>query len=228
MTKESAFQTAVRRFKFHNKATSVETCTATDGGTIYRAYFSHGGYRQITAEALYGAAPTPDEIQQDVFTHDIATRILSGSTPAAPVPLAKFIAELINGGKWEDPQYYTDEQRALWVGHAQEIAAQVFALQPMDTAPKDRPILVLHDHEADTYVDPNDGNRLSLYAAHYEGLSHVGGKCFCVAVWGGGFDESTYEYPGASLPDWWFQDGSEHEVAVNPVGWVDINLEIKP
>jgi hypothetical protein len=189
--------------------------------------------------------------------------------------LAKFIAERINGGTWEDPQYYTDEQRALWVEHAKVIAAQVLAqpgaersaalieaaniaasvtansdngdqqigarsvelailrrwektrswiptLKSMDIAPKDRPILVLHDHEADPY---QDGKSLTLYAAHYEGLSHAPGRCYLIAVWGGSFDDSTYEYPNqASLPDWWFQDGSEFEIAVNPVGWVDLDL----
>ncbi len=32
--------------------------------------------------------------------------------------LAKALAERINGGNWEDPKFYTDEQRDLWRGHA--------------------------------------------------------------------------------------------------------------
>lgn len=35
--------------------------------------------------------------------------------------LAKFIAELINGGDWNDPQWYTEEQKRLWYGHAEAI-----------------------------------------------------------------------------------------------------------
>lgn len=35
--------------------------------------------------------------------------------------LAQIIAERINGGKWLDPQFYTEEQRALWRGHAEYI-----------------------------------------------------------------------------------------------------------
>lgn len=31
---------------------------------------------------------------------------------------AKRLAERINGGKWEDPNFYNDEQRALWRAHA--------------------------------------------------------------------------------------------------------------
>lgn len=68
MADESAFQTAVRRFKFHHGASSVETATATDGSNMYRAYFNNGGYRVITMEALYSAPPTPDEVGIPVET----------------------------------------------------------------------------------------------------------------------------------------------------------------
>ena len=32
--------------------------------------------------------------------------------------LAKKLAEYINGGTWEDPRYYTEEQKDLWREHA--------------------------------------------------------------------------------------------------------------
>lgn len=32
--------------------------------------------------------------------------------------MARFIAELINGGDWDDPNYYTEEQKELWRKHA--------------------------------------------------------------------------------------------------------------
>lgn len=35
--------------------------------------------------------------------------------------IAQQIAELINGGRWDDKQFYTDEQKALWRNHAQTI-----------------------------------------------------------------------------------------------------------
>ena len=147
--------------------------------------------------------------------------------------LAKFIAERINGGTWEDPQYYADEQRALWEEHAKVIKSVFWffpfpagtpKLRPMDEAPKDRPILVRFDHDADPY-HIGEG-RLTLYGAHAEGLSCRAGKGWCIAVWGGGKDFDEDE-GGGYLPDWWFQEGSEFEVAVNPVGWVNIDLEEK-
>lgn len=139
--------------------------------------------------------------------------------------IAKFIAERINGGTWEDPQYYTDEQRTLWEEHAKVIAAGLFRIRPMDEAPKDRPILVCFDHDGGDGYYTDEG--LTLYGAHAEGLSCRAGKGWCVAVWGGGFADSA-EDGGGWLPDWWFQDGSEHEIAVNPVGWVNIDLGEKP
>ena len=108
---ESAYEAAVRRYKYHHNATSVENASDGKGGTIYRAYFQHGGYYPITAEALYGAAPTPDEEGIDVKA------------------LAKFIAELINGGHWDNPAYYTPEQQALWITHAAKIAAEAKRVQ---------------------------------------------------------------------------------------------------
>lgn len=191
--------------------------------------------------------------------------------------LAKLIAERINGGKWEDPQYYTPEQQQLWIFHAEGIARDVKGhsetgrleglieganialevsnlcvgpaadgarsvelaimrrfsetrnnperphLRPMSSAPKDRPILVRFDHDGGDGYYREDGKGLTLYGAHAEGLSCRAGEGWCVAVWGGGFHDSE-EDGGAHLPDWWFQDGSEHEIAVNPVGWVDIDL----
>lgn len=35
--------------------------------------------------------------------------------------MARFIAELINGGDWDDPNYYTEEQKELWRKHAEAI-----------------------------------------------------------------------------------------------------------
>jgi hypothetical protein len=35
--------------------------------------------------------------------------------------MARFIAELINGGDWDDPNFYTEEQKELWRKHAEVI-----------------------------------------------------------------------------------------------------------
>lgn len=93
---------------------------------------------------------------------------------------------------------------------------------PMDTAPKDRPILAWCDHEADPQVlkEFPDGRRhLTLYAAHSEGMGYVP-TGWAIVEWGGAFNDSNYEYPnGANLPDWWFQAGTDFEIAANPVEW---------
>jgi len=91
----------------------------------------------------------------------------------------------------------------------------------IETAPKDEPILGWCDHEADPWKagETADGRSiLTLYAAHAEGLGHAPTGLHIIE-WGGGFDDSTWEYPGASLPDWWFVVGSEFEIAANPTHW---------
>lgn len=87
---------------------------------------------------------------------------------------------------------------------------------PMETAPKDRPIVGWCVHDADPYYI--DSSRLTLYGGHAEGLSNVQDGPH-ILEWGGSFDDSSYEYGGAWMPDWWFLSGSDFEVAANPVCW---------
>jgi len=104
----------------------------------------------------------------------------------------------------------------------------------MKDAPKDRPILAWCEaggtattcHYCDAYEEgEGDGKHLCLYHAHAEGLSSAP-TGFHIIVWGGAFDDSTWEYPNqASLPDWWFVEHSEFEMAANPTMWW--NLPIK-
>jgi hypothetical protein len=97
-------------------------------------------------------------------------------------------------------------------------------LQPIETAPKDRSILAWCDHEADPLFAGKtaDGRTiLTVYAAHGEGLSYAP-TGYHIVEWGGAFNDSTYEYSGASLPDWWFVAGSEFEVVANPTHWTDL------
>lgn len=92
-------------------------------------------------------------------------------------------------------------------------------LRTMNDAPKDVPILAWCDHEADPYHETEEeGSRLTLYAAHAEGLGHAS-TGYHIIEWGGAFDDSNHEYSGASLPDWWFVAGSDFEVAANPTHW---------
>lgn len=93
--------------------------------------------------------------------------------------------------------------------------------QPIETAPKDRPILAWCDHEVDAYFASDDGSKLTLYAAHAEGLSHAP-TGYHLVEWGGAWGDDTYEHQGGGLPDWWFVAGSEFEVAANPTHWMPL------
>lgn len=110
-----------------------------------------------------------------------------------------------------------------WV-KAEEAEGRVAELEavqqwhPIETAPKDAPILAWCDHEADPFIE-SDG-RLTLYAAHAEGLSHAPDG-LNIIEWGGGFSESQ-EDGGGWLPDWWFVVGSEFEQAANPTHWMPL------
>lgn len=94
-------------------------------------------------------------------------------------------------------------------------------LRPIAEARKDRPILAWCDHEADPYGIPDDPKgRLTLYAAHAEGMGHAP-TGWHIVEWGGAWEDSE-EDGGGWLPDWWFVAGSEWEVAANPVLWTDL------
>lgn len=100
------------------------------------------------------------------------------------------------------------------------------AWQPVETAPKDRPILGWCVDGADPGID-RDG-RCSPYRAHAEGLSHVEDGPH-VLEWGGEYSESDWE-SGTScyIPAAWFQYGSEFEIAANPTHWMPIPEGPKP
>jgi len=95
-------------------------------------------------------------------------------------------------------------------------------MQPIKTAPKYRPILAWCDHEIDPYVADEQTGRLTLYAAHAEGLSHAP-TGFHIIEWGGSYNDGTWEYPSQSyLSDWWFVKESDFEKAANPIYWMDL------
>lgn len=94
----------------------------------------------------------------------------------------------------------------------------------MGTAPKDRPILGWCRDECGSDVCAyytGTGTSLCLYHGHAEGLSHVEDGPH-VLVWGGSWDDSSFEYAGGWMPDWWFRSDSEFEVAANPIAWAPI------
>lgn len=62
---------------------------------------------------------------------------------------------------------------------------------------------------------------MTIYGGHTEGLSHVEDGPH-VVMWGGAFDDSTWEAQGARMPDWWFQYGSSFEVTANPTHWMPL------
>jgi hypothetical protein len=94
--------------------------------------------------------------------------------------------------------------------------------RPIETAPKDRPILAWCDHEADPYYEDRAGVRVTLYAAHYEGTSYAP-TGYHIVEWGGAWDDRTWEYPNEGyIDDWWFVAGSEFEVAANPTHWMPL------
>ena len=94
--------------------------------------------------------------------------------------------------------------------------------QPIETAPKDgTPIIGWCDHEADLYYE-EEGKRVTVYAAHAEGMSHVPDGPH-VLVWGGEYSEHD-AYTGSSftIPCWWFRVGSDFEEVANPTHWMPL------
>ena len=91
--------------------------------------------------------------------------------------------------------------------------------QPIETAPKDKPILAWCNHAADPYVEDAEAGRLTTYGAHCEGLS-CASDGYNVVEWGGETSEyGDYGERLYSIPDWWFVVGSNFEVVANPTHW---------
>lgn len=85
--------------------------------------------------------------------------------------------------------------------------------QPIDTAPKDKPILGWCVHKADPYYEEG-GDRLTIYGAHAEGLGAVPDGPH-VLEWGGEYSEDDW-----TIPNWWFRYGSDFLEVANPTHWM--------
>ena len=102
--------------------------------------------------------------------------------------------------------------------------------QPIETAPKNKPILVKYDDEADPYTDPSDPKKLTDYSAIAEGGNYLSGKGFAVVIWSDGYwEDNGYEdpYGGYWMPGGWFLciNGDVSDYVCNPVAWCDLNYD---
>ena len=95
--------------------------------------------------------------------------------------------------------------------------------QPIDTAPKDREILVWYDHDADPHQDPKNPKKLTDYAAHTEGGDFMYGKGCCIVTYAPAEWENTDEYgSGFWLTPVWLAYVGSHEVACNATHWMPL------
>jgi hypothetical protein len=148
----------------------------------------------------------------------------------APAELRERVARLVREKLQAKTSVDSVMRRHVWIEGQDELADAILAIpelaggsewRPIETAPKDRPIQVWHNPEADPGPDVKDDGSytLSLFKAHAEGL-RSGPAGIYNAVWGGAFNLSTWEYPNqGSLPDWWFERDSEFEFPLNPTHW---------
>lgn len=98
--------------------------------------------------------------------------------------------------------------------------------RPIETAPKDAPIIVYYDHDADPY-HVEDG-KLTDYACHAEGGDFLSGKGVTIAHWCDGWHENDgwesgneYWMPATWLA-WFNGDYADH--AVNALFWQPLPL----
>lgn len=105
-----------------------------------------------------------------------------------------------------------------------DIIAMANKWQTMETAPKDRDILVWYDHDQDPYQDPDQPDMITDYACWAEGVGALYGKGYCIAKWQPQFWESVDEYGGGYwMPAWWFAlENDDYERAVFPVFWKEL------
>lgn len=96
--------------------------------------------------------------------------------------------------------------------------------QTIETAPKDREILVWYDHDADPYQDPDNPDRLTPYGTWADSGDFLYGKGVCIAKHHGQHWESVDEYGGGYwMPAAWFAlENDDYERVVNPTHWMPL------
>lgn len=97
--------------------------------------------------------------------------------------------------------------------------------QPIETAPKDKDILVWFEHDADPYQDPDDHSRLTDYAANAESGDFLDGCGFAIAKWcPQQWESEDYYGSGYWLPSGWFSRGdfAGYEAVCNPTHWMPL------
>jgi len=102
--------------------------------------------------------------------------------------------------------------------------------KPIASAPKDRPVLVYYDHNADTYYDTENPHCLTAYAANADGVGYVPGYGQIVAMWSDGYHEDDgYEDPtgGYWVPGGWFPciNGEPQDDVCNALFWRDLDAD---
>ena len=95
--------------------------------------------------------------------------------------------------------------------------------QPIETAPKNKDVLVWYDHEADPYQDPARPDRVTDYACWAEGGGFLDGQGRAIARWCPEHWESVDEYGGGYfMPAAWFAaENDDYERVCNPTHWWD-------
>ena len=96
--------------------------------------------------------------------------------------------------------------------------------QPIETAPKDRDVLVWFDHDADPYQDPTEPNKLTNYAAWADGGDFLDNAGMAVAKWHPQYFESEDEYGnGYWMPEAWFaRENDDYERVCNATHWMPL------
>lgn len=92
----------------------------------------------------------------------------------------------------------------------------------IETAPKDRDVLVWYDHDADPYQDPGNPDRLTPYGTWVENGEFQLGKGVCVAQYHPSYlvdeGEDSYTLPAA----WFAREDGYYERVVNPTHWMPL------
>lgn len=103
------------------------------------------------------------------------------------------------------------------------LTPQASGWQPIETAPKEVPILAWCNHNADSYQDPNNPERLTDYATWAEAGDFFEGEGVCVVRWQPAHFEAIDEYgQGYWLPAYWFLNDDCGETVANPTHWMPL------